>query len=211
VKRREFITFLGGAAMWPLAARAQQPPKGSAQASSRRPLVTFLGTSAKASGAHYFEGFQEGMRGLGYVVGRDYAFEERYAESDQSRLLSLAQELVSLQPDVIVVTPTVAALATKRATSSIAIVAVTITDPVGVGLVESEARPGANVTGILSRVPGLAGKQLELALDVMPGAAKIGVLVHGRDPSNVIQAAGIRCRRDEDWRHVGRNRGRQSR
>jgi ABC-type uncharacterized transport system substrate-binding protein len=182
-KRRDFITLLGGAAAWPMAARGQPAPK----APSARPLVAFLGTSSKAGGAHYFDGFSQGMREFGYVVGRDYAFEERYADSDQTRLPALAEELVRLKPDVIVATPTVAALAMKRATSSIAIVAATITDPVGVGLVESEARPGTNVTGILARLPGLAGKQLELALDVMPGAAKLGVLVHSRDPSNVIQ------------------------
>jgi putative ABC transport system substrate-binding protein len=127
------------------------------------------------------------MRELGYVVGRDYAFEERYADSDQTRLPALAEELVRLKPDVIVATPTIAALATKRVTSSIAIVGATLTDPVGVGLVESEARPGTNVTGTLARLPGLAGNQLELALDVMPAAAKLGVLVHSSDPANVIQ------------------------
>jgi len=179
VRRREAITLLGGAAAWPLAARAQAP--------SKRPLVGFLGTSAKAAGGHYFDGFSQGMRELGYVAGRDYGFEDRYANSDAARLPALAEELVQLKPEVIVATPTVGAQAVKKATSDIPIVAVAITDPVGFGLVVSEARPGTNVTGILSRVAGLPAKQLEIALDVIPTAAKIGVLINGNDPSNVIQ------------------------
>jgi putative ABC transport system substrate-binding protein len=177
--RREFITLIGGAAAWPLAARAQAP--------SKRPLIGFLGTSAKAAAGRYFDGFSQGMRELGYVSGSDYAFEDRYADNDSGRLPALAEELVRLKPDVVVAAPTIAALAMKKATSDIPIVAVTITDPVGFGLVVSEARPGTNVTGILSRVPGLPAKQLEIALDVMPTAAKIGVLIDGNDPSNVVQ------------------------
>ena len=134
-----------------------------------------------------FEGFAQGLGDFGYVAGRDYVFEDRYANSDLARLPALAEELVQLKPDVLVVTPTVAALAMKKATSSIPIVAVVITDPVGLGLVVSEAHPGTNVTGILARAAGLPGKQFEIALDVMPGAAKIGALVNDIDPSGLIQ------------------------
>src|SRR6516164_8206432 len=116
--RREFITLIGGAAAWPLAARAQAP--------SKRPLIGFLGTSAKAAAGRYFDGFSQGMRELGYVSGSDYAFEDRYGDNDSGRLPALAEELVRLKPDVVVAAPTIAALAMKKATSDIPIVAVTI-------------------------------------------------------------------------------------
>jgi ABC-type uncharacterized transport system substrate-binding protein len=177
--RRAFITLLAGAAAWPCNGLAQSPPK--------RPLIGFLGVSAKAVGGRYFEGFAQGMSEFGYVAGRDYAFEDRYANSDLRRLPALAEELVRLNPDILVATPTVAALAMKRATSSIAIVGIALTDPVGFGLLVSEARPGTNVTGILSRVTGLPGKHLEIALEVRPGAAKIGLLANDSDPTGVIQ------------------------
>jgi ABC-type uncharacterized transport system substrate-binding protein len=179
IGRRKFLATLGGAAVWPCNGLAQSPPK--------QPLIGFLGTSAKAVGGRYFEGFAQGMSEFGYLAGRDYAFEDRYANSDLGRLPSLAEELVRLNPDVLVATPTVAALAMKKATSSIPIVGVALTDPVGLGLVVSEAHPGTNVTGILSRVAGLPGKHLEIALEILPGAAKVGVLVNDDDPSGVIQ------------------------
>ena len=127
------------------------------------------------------------MRALGYLEGRDYGFEERYADGDASRLPLLAEELVRLKPDVIVAPTTPGVLATKQATASIPIVGVNLTDPVGFGLVKSEARPGANVTGILYRLEGLTEKQVELALDLVPGASKIGILVDVTNPSNMLQ------------------------
>jgi putative tryptophan/tyrosine transport system substrate-binding protein len=188
MRRREFITLLGGTAALPLAARAQQQPAlPTPEPLSKRPLIGFLGTSAKTVGGRYFEGFAQGLSDIGYVAGRNYVFEDRYANSDLARLPTLAEELVRLKPDVLVVTPTVAALAAKEATQSIPIVAVVITDPVGLGLVVSEAHPGTNVTGILARVAGLPGKQVEIALDIIPGAAKIGALVNDIDPSGLIQ------------------------
>jgi putative tryptophan/tyrosine transport system substrate-binding protein len=185
VKRRQFITLLGGATAWPIAARAQQQP--ALPTLSNRPLIGFLGTSPKGVGGRYFEGFLQGMSEFGYVAGRDYVFEDRYANGDLAPLPALAEELVRLKPDVLVATPTGAALAMKKATSSIPIVAVALTDPVGLGLVISEAHPGTNLTGILSRVAGLPGKQFEIALDVIPQAAKIGALVNDIDPSGLIQ------------------------
>src|SRR5262245_34233473 len=99
----------------------------------------------------------------------------------------LAEELVRLRPDVVVASSSASALAMKRATSNIPIVAAAVTDPVGLGLVLSEAHPGTNVTGILGRVPGSPGKQLEIALEVVPGAPKVGVLVNDDDPSGLLQ------------------------
>jgi putative ABC transport system substrate-binding protein len=127
------------------------------------------------------------MRELGYLEGRDYWLEDRYADGDVSRLPLLAEELVKLKPDVIVAATTPGVLAAKQATASIPIVGVNLADPVGFGFAASEARPGANVTGILFRLEGLTEKQMEIALDLMPGTDKMGVLVEGGNPGNLLQ------------------------
>ena len=180
MKRREFITLLGGAAaLWPCNGLAQSPPK--------RPLIGFLGAGSKAAGARYYSGFPVGMRDFGYAEGRDYGVEDRYADGDASRLPLLAEELVRLKPDVILVATTPGVLAAKQATASIPIVGVNLTDPAGFGLVASEARPGTNVTGILYRLEGMAEKQVEIALDLMPGATNMGILVDVNNPTNMLQ------------------------
>jgi putative tryptophan/tyrosine transport system substrate-binding protein len=178
--RRQFTTLLGGAvAAWPCSGFAQSPPK--------RPVIGFLGAASKAKAARYYDGLALGMRELGYLEGRDYGFEGRYADGDASRLPLLAEELVRLKPDVIVATTTPGAVAAKQATETMPIVGVNMTDPVGFGLVTSEAHPGTNVTGILFRLEGLTEKQVEIALDLMPGARSIGILVDASNLSNVLQ------------------------
>jgi putative ABC transport system substrate-binding protein len=180
MKRRQFITLLGGAAAaWPCNGMAQSPPK--------RPLIGFLGASSKAAGERYYGGFPLGMRELGYLEGRDYGVEGRYADGDASRLPLLAEELVRLKPDVIVAATTPGALAAKQATATIPIVGVNLIDPVGFGLIASEARPGTNVTGILFRLEGLTGKQMEIALDFVPGASKMGILSDVANPGTMLQ------------------------
>jgi putative ABC transport system substrate-binding protein len=180
MRRRDFITLLGGAAaLWPCNGWAQSPPK--------RLLIGFLGSSSKAAGARFYGGFPFGMREFGYLEGRDYGLEDRYADGDGSRLPLLAEELVRLKPDVIIAGGTAGALAAKYATASIPIIGVNLTDPVSFGLVASEARPGANVTGILFRLEGLTEKLVEIALDLMPGTSKMGVLVDVSNPANVVQ------------------------
>jgi putative ABC transport system substrate-binding protein len=180
IRRREFIKLLGGAA-------ASWPSNGLAQSLPKRPLIALLAGSSKAAGARYYSGFTLGMRELGYLEGRDYGFEDRYADGDGSRLTVLAEELVRLQPDVIVAATTPGALAAKGAAGGIPIVGVNLTDPVGFGLVVSEARPGGSVTGILYWLEGLSGKQMEIALDLVPGAHKVGLLVDATNPSNELQ------------------------
>src|SRR5262249_19911689 len=179
MKGREFITLLGSAAAWPCNGLAQSPPK--------RPLIGLLLGSSKAAGARHYSGFPLGMRELGYQESRDYGVEDRYSDGDVSRLPSLAEELVRLKPDVIVASTTPGVLAVKQATASIPIIAVNLNDPVGFGLAASEARPGANLTGILSRLEGLTGKQVELALDLIPGTSNMGILVDVTNPSNMLQ------------------------
>jgi ABC-type uncharacterized transport system substrate-binding protein len=174
MKRRAFIALLGGAAAaWPFRASAQTP---------KRPLIGFLAPASKATSGRFHDGFPQGMRELGYLEGRDYGLEERYADGDVTRLPLLAKDLVRLEPTLIVAGTTSAALAAKQATTSIPVVGVNLTDPIGMGLVANEARPGANVTGILFRVEGLTSKQIEIARELLPSAAKIGVL---RNPVNV--------------------------
>jgi putative tryptophan/tyrosine transport system substrate-binding protein len=121
------------------------------------------------------------------MQGRDYVIEERYADFDYTRLPLLADELVGLRPAVMVTDLTIATLAAKQASASIPIVGAFLSDPVHLGLAAIEARPGSNVTGVLTRVEGLPGKLMEIALDLMPGAAKIGALVNPLNPVTMVQ------------------------
>src|SRR5262245_58393657 len=169
MNRRAFVGMLA-------ASTALRPRHAQAQAAPRRALVGFLVTASKAQGARFFSGFPAGMRDRGYIEGRDYVFEDRYADGDLARLPALAQDLIRLNPAVIVASGTTAALAVKAIDASIPVVGTSLTDPVGYGLVASEARPGGNVTGLLIRVEGLPGKYVEIARDVMPSASKVGLL-----------------------------------
>jgi putative ABC transport system substrate-binding protein len=127
------------------------------------------------------------MRNLGYVEGRDYVMEERYAEGDLTLLPMLADEIVRLKPDAIVTGTNTPTLSLTRATANIPIVGLNLSDPVGLGLAASEAHPGGNLTGTLQRVQGMTEKLLEIALDLVPGATKIGVLVTDKLPTMLVQ------------------------
>lgn len=185
MKRREIFGLLGGAAVWPFAARiaeAQQRP---------RFVVGFLAPQIRGFG-NFLDDVASGLRQLGYQQGRDYLFEERYAEGEMARLPVLAEDLVRSKPNVIIVPTTVAALAVRKATGNIPIVGVTLGDPVGSGLVLSEARPGTNVTGMRSWVEGLGGKQVSIALELLPGTKKIGLLSNLDNPyGSVISAEAM--------------------
>jgi len=186
MRRREFITLLGAgaAAAWPLAARAQQTPR-------RRPLLAYLITGTRDGLAPQTSAFLNHLRGLGYVEGQNIEIVTRYADSNTARLPALADELVKLQPNVIVALDPPAAVATRKATASIPIVAAILNDPVRLGLIASYARPGGNVTGILSQVEGLPGKQVEIVQDLVPAATVIGVLVNPDNPTNAFQRREI--------------------
>jgi putative ABC transport system substrate-binding protein len=180
MRRRTFLGIAAGSVVaWPRG--------GPAQPLSKWALIGFLGTSSKSAGARYYDGFPLGLRELGYLHGRDYLLEERYADGEAAKLPLLAQQLVQLNPDVIVVSNTAATLAARRATDRIPIVCGTIIDPVGLGLIASEARPRGNVTGILMRLDGLTGKQVDFALNLVPGATKIGVLGNPSNPAHAVQ------------------------
>ena len=178
MRRREFMTLLGGAAVGsrPLPALAQTP--------SKRPLIAAQLGGSKTMADRYFGGFSQGMRELGYVEGHDYGFEVCYAEGNVSRIPPLMEELVRLKPEIIVSGTMAGVIAAKKLTDTIPIVSVVLTNPIEFGVAASYARPGGNVTGVLLTVEDLPTKLLALALEVVPDANKIGLLIH---PSNPIQ------------------------
>jgi ABC transporter substrate binding protein len=158
VRRRQFITLLGGAAAtWPVVGVAE---------TLARPLVGCLIAGSKAGTERVFGGFLQGMRDLGYVEGQNWTFEGRYADGDQTRAPSLAEELVRIKPDVLVSGAMAGVVASKKFTDTIPIVSPILVDPVGLGFARSHARPGGNVTGVLLTVEDLPSKQLALAVEI---------------------------------------------
>jgi putative ABC transport system substrate-binding protein len=173
MKRREFITLLGGAAaVWPLAAHAQQP---------KVPTIGAL-VIGNINPEQFWREFRQGLRDLGYVEGQNIRFEFRSAEGHLDRLPELAAELVRLKVDIIVTWFTPTALAAKQATHEIPIVMAETGDPVGTGLVASLPRPGGNVTGMAAATAELAGKSVQLIRDMLPSARRVTALANATDP-----------------------------
>ena len=170
VRRREFIGLVGGAAAWPFAAAAQAP--------ERIVTIGYLGTT---NARQWTEGvgreFQEGLRDLGYIEGKNLRFEHRYADGDDSRLPALASELAALNVDVIV-THSSGVRAARQATSTIPIVAASAGDIVASGLVSSLAHPGGNITRLTYFAPELLAKRLQMLKDIAPSLARAGLLLH---------------------------------
>jgi ABC-type uncharacterized transport system substrate-binding protein len=170
MRRRKFITLLGGtAATWPLVARAQVSSK-------RQRIAVLSGVARKVNSP--IVAFERGMREIGYVDGQNIDIEYRFADGKLDRLPLLAEELIRLSPNVILAAITPAAVAARALTQTIPIVCPLLADPIGFGLIATESRPGGNVTGVLFRTEGLAGKQVELALQLVPGLAKLGFIVN---------------------------------
>jgi putative ABC transport system substrate-binding protein len=174
MRRREFIALLGGgAAAWPLAARAQQP---------KAPVIGFLERKSARDAGQTLAAFHRGLNEAAFVEGRNVAIEYRWAENQPDRLPTLAADLVQRKVGVIAAPDSAAAFAAKAATTTIPIVFNTSLDPMAVGLVASFNRPGGNVTGITSLNSEVVSKRLELLYEVVPKASIIGLLVNQADP-----------------------------
>jgi putative ABC transport system substrate-binding protein len=183
VKRREFITLLGGAAVaWPLVARAQQP----------MPLIGYLSARSREDTSHLIAAFQRGLAETGYIEGQNVAIEYRFALGQYDRLPMMAAEFVRRPVDVIATTGgEPAALAAKAATSSVPIVFTVGSDPVKQGLAASFNRPGGNATGIALLTNQLEPKRLGLLRDMVPNASTFGFLVNPSFPASEWMLAAL--------------------
>src|SRR5436190_24391846 len=168
LKRCEFITLLGGAAVWPVAAWAQQVGK--------LPTIGFLGATTPAGGGQLLAAFVQRLRELGWVDGRNVAIEVRWAEGRSERFAEIAAELVRLKVDVILTHNTPPILAAKQATSVIPIVFASAGDPVGTGVVASLGPPGGNGTGLSSQATDTSAKRLELLREVVPNLRGLAIM-----------------------------------
>jgi putative ABC transport system substrate-binding protein len=187
VRRREFITLLGGAAAaWPTAAKAQDPGKPA--------TIGILG-SGSAAWSHLVSALTQRLRELGYIENRNVVIEYRWTEGRNEGYAAMAAELVGLHVDIIVALGTPAIVAARKATAVVPIVFPIASDPVGDALVGSLARPGGNVTGLSNQQPDLAGKRLEILREIIPGLSRLAVLANGHNPMSIlnlgeVQAAG---------------------
>ena len=181
MRRREFIAALGGAAAWPLTARAQQPAK--------LPTIGVLGSGTAAAQAQWTAAFMQRLNELGWTEGRNVAIEYRWGEGRSERFGEIAAEFVRLKVDVILTHNTPPVLAAKQATAVIPIVFATSGDPVASGIVASLARPGGNITGLSSQASDAAGKRLELLREVIPGLRRVATFA---DVDNPYAALDVR-------------------
>jgi putative ABC transport system substrate-binding protein len=181
MRRREFITLLGGAAVVPSILRVRL---AAAQAASKPARIGFLGLSTADSLPKRLEAFRAGMRDLGYQEGRDFVMEYRWADGKYDRLPALFADLVNLKVDVIVTYGTPGVLAAKKATRTIPIVFAVVGDALGSGIVSSLARPDANATGSTFFNPELAAKRLELLKEAIPSLTDVGFLMNPANPMN---------------------------
>ncbi|MFZ2136726.1 MAG: ABC transporter substrate-binding protein [Xanthobacteraceae bacterium] len=182
MRRREFITLFGAAATaWPLAARAQQQPV--------HPLIGVLSPLSAALAARNLAGFRSGLRDLGYLEGRDVTLALRYGDGAPERMAPLAQELVALKPDVLMIGGARSgALAAQAATRTIPSVIITTDDPVASGVAHSITRPGGNITGTWFDYDAVVSKRLEFLKLAVPALGRVGVIVY---PSDAIDALTI--------------------
>src|SRR5689334_23655885 len=186
MRRRDFITLVGGAAAaWPLAARAQQPAM---------PVVGFLNGSSAGGYAKFLSEFRRGLNSMGFVEGQSVVVEYRWAEGHYERLPELAADLIRRQVAVIAATSTPAALVARKATTTIPIVFTTGSDPVELGLVTNIARPGGNVTGATQITMEVGPKRVELLHQLIPNATVLAIAVNPDNPA----VAAVQVRHAQD-------------
>jgi putative ABC transport system substrate-binding protein len=172
MKRREFITFLGGAVAWPLVTRAQQPDR------MRRIGMLMAFSENDPEGQNWARAFVQGLKELGWIGGVNTRFDVRWAKGDVALMAPLAKELVALQPDVILASTSPVLAALKQETSTIPIVFVSVSNPVGAGFIRSLAQPGGNATGLANYEAEMASKWLAQLKEVSPTITRVGVLLH---------------------------------
>ena len=187
MKRREFIAALGGAAAWPMVARAQQPER------PRRIGVLMNWTADDPETSSFVGAFAQGLAELGWTIGRNVRIEYRWGANDADLDRIYAPDLVALAPDVILAAGTVSVAALQRVTRTLPIVFVTVADPVGAGFVDSLARPGGNATGFTLFEYSLSGKWLELLKQIAPGITRVAVLRDPANPAGSAQFAAIQA------------------
>jgi putative ABC transport system substrate-binding protein len=185
VRRRKFIALLGGAAAWPLAARAQQ--------AGRLPTIGYLGSGTPTSQPKWVTAFVERLRELGWIEGRTTTIVYRWAEGRPERFVEIAGEFIQLKVDVIFAVGTDAALAMKEATSVIPIVFPVAGDPVGTGLVGSLAHPGGNVTGLSNQAVDLGRKRLEILREVLPGLSRLAIMANAAYAGGASEIGEVRA------------------
>src|SRR5262245_31021374 len=186
IRRRQFITLLGGAAVtWPIEARAQQPAKLL--------IIGFLGAATSSARSHWVAAFVQRLHELGWIEGRTVAIEYRWAEGRSERFAEIAAEFVRLKVDVIVTYATPPVIAAKKATGVIPIVSAVMGNPVGAGVVASLARPGGNVTGLSNQSADTAGKQVELLRDIIPGLRRLAVLANVNNPVSEVEMGEVQA------------------
>ena len=179
MRRREFITLLGGAVAWPLAAHAQQPTKLR--------TIGFSGLSTRSAESELVAAFTQRLHELGWIENRTVVIEYRWSEGRAERFVQIAAEFVALNVDVIVTSGTPQVLATKQATSVIPIVFARVGDPVANGLVASLARPGGNVTGLSVQSDETASKRIEILREVVPSLRRVAILANVGNPFSVVE------------------------
>jgi putative tryptophan/tyrosine transport system substrate-binding protein len=178
LKRRKFITLLGGAAAaWPLVARADQ----------KLSTIGWLGSGSAIAASPWVTAFGQRLRELGRIEGRTVAIEYRWAEGRDQRFAEIMAEFIRLKVDVVLTYSNAAALAAKQATTSVPIVFAAAGDPVGTGLVASLARPGGNLTGLSIQQTDLAGKRLEILREIVPRLRTLAILANARSPNAVLE------------------------
>src|SRR6516225_3100564 len=182
MRRREFITLLGGAVAWPLVAHAQQPGM---------PAVGYLNLGSPESDASKLTGLRRGLKQTGYAEGRNFVIEYRFAGNQVDRLPALAADLVQLQVAVIVAAGVLPAFAAKTATTSIPIVFSVAADPVQLGLVSTLNQPGGNLTGVNGFTGELGAKELAMLHELLPRAATVGFLENPNNPIHELTARDV--------------------